>query len=371
MIPSPSVHQANYAKFIYFHPSTKGSAGRAVFIDPQLLVRFMELIDIQSAKGDLVARSIIGLQSTAGGTTSDSNQSCAFQHRQTIQDLVVTYTILQNGGRGAGVYITALQHGYSSDKSRPGLYKVKPDYDSRLKWSATPDQSTSMPSLIGVLGGLPAAGDGAVSTNEMASAFATGPLKGERISSGFSLFYTPTYVIDDMGVWLTSDQKLSGRAADSPKIFAQLLANTENKSQIHGAAERYKWYIVGQGAKIFQQALQEYKRLTKHPLSRSHDFYFIDPQVPLGLLQKDLRECGIDLSRDKNIIHSSMSVASQVHQLADVSRGYFNMHRPWQRDMAINSSVNEASEVFNSRNKSTVYFSDIVKKLSIALKGKW
>ncbi|MET0356825.1 MAG: hypothetical protein ABW044_08585 [Cellvibrio sp.] len=102
MIPSPSVHQINYNKFIYFHPTTKGNPGRAVYIDPQLLTRFMELIDASTAIGQEVARGIIGLQSNAGGVTSDSNLSCAFQHRNTFKNVVVTYTVLQSGGRGAG-----------------------------------------------------------------------------------------------------------------------------------------------------------------------------------------------------------------------------------------------------------------------------
>ncbi|MES2825173.1 MAG: hypothetical protein V4732_16335 [Pseudomonadota bacterium] len=59
MLLASSSHQADYSKFIYYHTSTKGSAGRAVFIDPQLLVRFMEIVDSLGAKGLEVARKII------------------------------------------------------------------------------------------------------------------------------------------------------------------------------------------------------------------------------------------------------------------------------------------------------------------------
>lgn len=371
MIPVKSALHANYSKFIYFHPSTKGTAGRAVFINPGLLVRFMELVDTRDPKGELIARGIIALQSTAAGTTSDSNQSCAFQHRQTVQNLVVTYTILQTGGRGAGVYITDLQHGYSGKNSNPGLYKVQQSSGGRTPWEAVFDQSASMPCSYGVLGALPPNDDGLIDVDKTATTFAEGPLKPVRraIATGFSLFYTPTHVVDGMGHWLTSEQKHSGGAATVSRSFAQLLANTDKTSQ-NDPTSRHTWYIVGQGAKVFQQALQEYKRLTKHPLNRKHDFYFVDPQVPLGLLQKDLRECGIDLNRDKNIIHTSMSLASQVHQLADNSQMYLNMHRPWEREVAMTSSLNEVEKLFDARNP-TAYFSEMVKKLSAALKGRW
>lgn len=125
MIPAKTAHQYDYSKFMYYHPDTKGVSGRAVYIDPQLIVRFMEVIESQGAKGIEVARAIINLKSTAAGITSDSNKNNAAQHRQHVQNVVVTYTVLQNGGRGAGVYITDLQHGFSSDQGRPGLYKVK------------------------------------------------------------------------------------------------------------------------------------------------------------------------------------------------------------------------------------------------------
>lgn len=223
MIPPTSAHQANYSKFVYFHPSTKGQVGRAVYIDPQLLVRFMELIDAADAKGQQVARGMIALQSTAAGTTSDSNKSCAFQHRQTIQNVVVTYSVLQNGGRGAGVYITDLQHGYSSDEGRPGLYKVTPNFEGRERWKANKEDGLSLSSLVGVLGALPPSEEGIVSPEATAGAFAEGPLKRERVSSGFSLFYTPTYVIDQMGVWLTSDQKRAGGTASSPQNLLRFL----------------------------------------------------------------------------------------------------------------------------------------------------
>ncbi|MES2673750.1 MAG: hypothetical protein V4660_05890 [Pseudomonadota bacterium] len=374
MLPPPSNHQADYSIFIYYHPSTKGSAGRAVFIDPQLLVRFMELVDSLGAKGLEVARKIIELQSTAAGITADSNKSNAGQHRQTIQNIVVTYTVLQSGGRGAGVYITDLQHGFLKDEGRPGLYKAEQGGRGQFRWQATPDDNTSMPHMIGVLGAVAPSELGVTNASETASTFAAGVLQKERISKGFSLFYTPTYVMDNVGIWLTSDQKQTSGSGSCASSFARLLENTAKKSPSELGGERHKWFIVGQGAKVFQQALREYKQHSTNPLNRSHEFYFVDPQVPLGLLKQDLRNNGIDLDRDHTIVDGSMSLASQTHQLLDSSQVYCNLSRTAERFMALNAAVKEANKVLNMRGSSTVCFSDIVKNLTSAmsaLKGKW
>lgn len=375
MIPTKTANQFDYTKFIYYHPSTKGGDGRAVYIDPQLIVRFMEIIDSLGAKGVEVARGIINLKSTAAGLTSDSNKTNVGQHRHNIQNVAVTYTVLQNGGRGAGVYITDLQHSYSSDQGRPGLYKVERSTRVGQPWMASSIDSNILPSLVGVLGAVPPSEDGISGATQTAIGFAVGSLKNEfegpsknLIENGFSLFYTPSYVIDNMGTWLTSDQKLTSGSINCPQAFARLLVNTENKSK---GEQRYRWYIVGSGAKVFQQALKEYKHLSKQPLNRSHEFYFVDPQVPLGLLHQDLRDNGFDPGRDKSIVNGSMTTASQAHQLIDPTQTYTNMYKPFSQFMAIKAAANEATKVLKTRSSTTVCFSDLVKNLSTALNKRW
>lgn len=367
MIPAKTAHQYDYSKFIYYHPDTKGVSGRAVYIDPQLIVRFMEVIESQGAKGVEVARGIINLKSTAAGITSDSNKNNAAQHRQHVQNVVVTYTVLQNGGRGAGVYITDLQHGFSSDQGRPGLYKVKQDSKVGQPWAAVEDQGAVMSSSVGFLGALPPSENGDGSVNKTAQSFAliAEKMRDRNIVNGFSLFYTPTYVVDNMGAWLTSDQKVSGTSINCPSVFARLLANTENKSK---GEERHRWYIVGAGAKVFQQALKEYKQISKQPLSRSHDFYFVDPHVPLGLLHQDLRDNGIDLSRSRGVLEDSMTTAGRTVQFFDSTQAYANLHRAWERDQAVSIGMAKAKDVFKDK---SVCFSTIVKNLSAALQGRW
>lgn len=91
----------------------------------------------------------------------------------------------------------------------------------------------------------------------------------------------------------------------------------------------------------------------------------------MGLLEKDLRDNGIDLSRDKSIVEGSMSVGSQAHQLTDPSQTYCNMYKPWQKFLAVNASAKSANQVLKENGSSTVCFSDLVKKLGTALNGNW
>ena len=374
--PSKSVHQIDYAKFIYLHPTTKASSGRAVYIDPSLLSRFIELVDISSSSGLEIARGLTALKNTAAGTaTSDSNQSNAFQHRSTIGNVVAYYTILQSGARGAGVYITDLRFGFSSGTDKPGLYKAERNLGAGTRWVASKSENQELTSLIGALGGTPPDANGSSDVNHTADTLANGCLSRERrsLGQGFSLFYTPSYAIDGMGVWLTSQQKTTlNHVSNLPREFAQILANTEKKQQQNFVVkERFKWYIVGQGAKVFQEALREYKRVSRTPLNKSHDFYFVDPQIPISELQQDLRENGIDFNHDKNILSETMSTASKVNQLFDSKSTYFGLHRTWTKEQEINKGIKAADNVLSVRNPREVCFSEIVQKLSSALSGAW
>ncbi|WP_308364141.1 MULTISPECIES: hypothetical protein [unclassified Microbulbifer] len=89
------VHQKDYRGFVYFHPSTKGHEGKAVFIDKGLLRRFMDLVDTSTEEGRLLAVKVTELKSKAAGFESASNISDGFSHRQTFGSVEVTYAVFQ------------------------------------------------------------------------------------------------------------------------------------------------------------------------------------------------------------------------------------------------------------------------------------
>lgn len=369
-----SAHQTAYSTFLRFHPDANGTVGRPVYIDPKLLTRFVELVDTQNHTGMQIARGMIELRNSAAGITSDTNCNNAFQHRTPVANVMVTYSVLQQGGRGPGVYITDIQHRFLDGSERPGRYKAEPSVSVRSRWSATSDDSPVMQFQVGAVGALPPCEANLGNAAKTAAAFAEGPLRKEGkviARNGFSLFYTPTHAIGGIGVWLTSEQKRGPQPADCARQFAQLLANTENKPIGPAGAQRHKWYIVGQGAKVFQAALEEYKRLSRHPLSRSHDFVFVDPQVPLGTLKQNLRDNGIDFYHDDNLRVSTMTTASKLHQVTDPTETFWNLHRAYTLEKLVNTSMEEAQTIYKTRNNTGVYFSDIVKKLTVTLGQRW
>lgn len=394
MIPATSPQNIDYSKFIYFHPSTKGDAGRKVFIDKQLITRFIEVAGSQS-NCLLLLEAMVKLKSSAAGIGSNSNQACASQHSEIIKNLYVTYSVLQQGGKGAGVYITNIHQAFSGDVGRPGLYKVSPG--GMGGWTATADDSGTMTSSVGVLGALPPEEDGvAVSLDKTAKVLIThvtdhftasardrqttltsnghsGRVTMDRLGSTVALFYAPAYEGNGIG-WITSGQKASGGVSVAT-AFARLLAKTESQatSNNHGEDQRYKWYIVGHGAKVFLQALNEYKTISRHPLKRSHDIYFVDPQIPLTLLEQGLMDQGVDFYRDRNVLSSTMTLAAQINQVFDEGQSHKKMHRAWERAVALNSSLREVESVLNPYKApvTPLCFSELIKKLATALVGRW
>jgi hypothetical protein len=368
MMPATPAHQIDYKKFIKFHPACSGSEGRTVYIDPNLLVRFAELIDPATHAGLHAVQGLIGLKNSAAGVTCDTNQNSAMQHRATLGNIVATYSVLQNGGRGAGVYVTNLQQGHGKDGDRPGLYSVVQATHGQYRWRVKEDSSPALPTSVGVLGALPPVDDQLNGANESANFFAGTLLKKEgRAANVFSLFYTPSYTIDGMGVWLTADQKSGQSAGDCARKFAQLLANTAKKPPNAGDPERFKWYIVGQGLKVFQQAFAEYRAICREPLGKRHEIYFVDPQGPVGLLQQELRDQMVDFNRDNLILTDTMGLASRLHQLVDPSEAFINFYRSWERFRNVNRAVEEGNKIYNQRTAANVYFSDLIKQLGAAL----
>ena len=370
MKPATSSHQIDYKAFIKFHPACNGqNDGRTVYIDPDLLVRFAELIDPASHTGLQAVQGIIGLKNSAASITSDSNQSCAMQHRATLGNILVTYCVLQNGGRGAGVYITNLQQGHGKDLDRPGLYKVTQGGNRLERWSAQEDPSPVLTTSVGVVGAAPPSEDNQKGATASANILANALLGREvRAANNFSLFYTPSYVIDGMGVWLTADQKNPQYSGDCARKLAQLLANTARKPANAGDPERFKWYIVGHGVKIFQQAFIEYKGISKEPLGKRHEFFFVDPQGAIGaILPQDQRDHMLHFNRDNMVIADTMGLASRLHQVVDPTGEYVNFYRSWERFRNVTKAAEQAKDIYSQRSASNVYFSDLIKQLGSVL----
>lgn len=239
-VPPLKAHQIDYSRFIPFHPNANADSGRIVYIDPQLMRRFLELIDFEKEAGQTLASDIVRkLKSVAGGVTSDSNLQNASQHRDHFvqQNVIVTYSILQNTDSypSGGVFITDLESAINSENDQPpGFYKVEFSMSRRTDWDASPSKSSHLETTLGVIGASDPDQNGVVSLNNSANDYGKFLSKhdGSRLHAkdNYSLFYTPTYTIDSYGRWLGSAEKqFKGKA--SPTALANIFLATENRLQ--------------------------------------------------------------------------------------------------------------------------------------------
>ena len=374
-IPTLKAHQVDYSRFILFHPNANGDNGRPVFIDPELIVRFMELVDISDALGrDLAGEIITKLKAVAGGSTSDSNLSNASQHRDYFvsQNVYVTYTILQSSpiSKKSAVYITDLERALKTEaQGGPGLYNTSYSAQRGRDWKPNPSTDTTMPTTLGAIGALKPNAQAETSVDNTAVAFgrylAAKDMK--RLGGEYSLFYTPSYVIDQYGKWIGAAQK-TGKEKGSPKALAQLMLNTENNLWSQ-TTHRYCWYVFGDGAKQLLTALGDYHTQQKYPLGRHHEFVFIDPKVPLGQLKSQLQQVGIELTPDMVKLEGA-DLATKMHVIADASDTYQSFLRSPDKQRQLDKVATAAKAQFAKRTPN-IYFVDIVKGLEQSLSGGW
>lgn len=373
-VPPLKAHQIDYSRFIPFHPNANGDNGRKVFIDPKLAIRFLELIDIGYNSGRQVAGAIVNkLKAVAGGMTSDSNLNNASQHRDYFvqQNVVVTYTILQasNTHKSGGVFITDLERAVKTEAQEPpGFYSVGFSSSRKGDWKANTCQPQPLPTILGAVGALEPDAQAIVSVDATANAFG-GYLRkfdGRRLGNQYSLFYTPSYVIDNYGRWIGAPNK-RGKESGSPEALADIFLKTENNFWAE-TNNRYCWYVFGNGAKHVVSALKKYRAQQQHPLGRHHEFVFVAPKAPIGELKAALHSVGVELNNDMLKLDDA-DVSAKLHALVDPTNSYSALHRDASSESKFNktqAAVNKALQ--SSPDKS---FVDIVNGLHSAIAGGW
>lgn len=370
-VPPLKAHQIDYSRFIPFHPNTK--SGRPVFIDPKLMIRFIELIDITDPDGEALANAIVGkLKALAGSATSDSNLNNAAQHRHYFlqQNVIVTYTILQAGGqhRFGGVFITDLERAVKTEKSHPpGFYSVEFSSRGSDDWAPYTTEAKKLTTELGVVGALEPDSQGQSSVSDSADAFGKYLYKNDfrRLNNKYSLFYTPSYAINSYGRWIGASQK-RGHNEGSPKALADIFLETENALKLE-TKQRYCWYVFGNGAKQLIPALRQYHAKQTKPLGEHHDFMFIDPKVPIGELQSELKKVGITLTNNMLLMGGT---ASKIHALMDKSGAYVNLHRNSGSESKINKTLDSINRQLTQKT-ATTNFVQLAKNLNKAVHGGW
>ena len=373
-VPPLKAHQIDYSRFIPFHPNANGDNGRKVFIDPKLAIRFLELIDIGYESERQIAGAIVNkLKAVAGGMTSDSNLNNASQHRDYFvqQNVIVTYTILQASTthKSGGVFITDLEQAVKSEAQEPaGFYSVNFSSSEINDWVADACNPQPLPTVLGAVGAVQPNAKSEVSLDRTANSFGgyLRKMDGQRLGNQYSLFYTPSYVIDNYGRWIGGTQK-RGKESGSPEALADIFLKTENSFWAE-TKNRYCWYVFGNGAKHVVSALKKYRAQQQHPLGRHHEFVFVAPKAPIGELKAALHSVGVELTNDMLKLDDA-DMPAKLHALVDPTNSYSALHRDANSESKFNktqAAVNKALQMSPDTS-----FVDIVEGLHSAVTGGW
>ncbi|MBU3069148.1 hypothetical protein KOI40_04900 [Aestuariicella sp. G3-2] len=307
----------SYHSYIYFAPNTRGASGRAVYIDPALLLPFREYVDPSQASGKLIAQKIGDeLRSTAGDLTS---ASCVGEADRYYKDFSqpnghgvrVYYRIFQSGSeqnhRGAGVYIEQISPiNRRGDGDRPGLHKVKHSQASG-GWESTSKSDTVLDENRFMIGAL-----------QQQHTYSLGKtIKHIQSSLGndkspYNLYYCPEFILDQAAVWESPESRIHHSA--SADELADILIRSEDAWQ-SGNHGKYRTEAFGQGAKTLLQALEIVARQGK--TLPNHTFSVRSPHVSLAQLRQLIERCQGQLA--DQWITIIPQTASHMHQEMDAA----------------------------------------------------
>ncbi|WP_226664948.1 hypothetical protein [Microbulbifer aggregans] len=293
----------NFKRFVYFSPVTKGKEGRQVLIDPQLLPKFLSLVNVGHTSGQSVVSKIEQLRAIGGGIRSHQHLNNAMLHMDKIENLEVYYKIVQQSGDNSlhpGVYITDINNSSEANGSLPGIYNVIPGHSPKFT------QDTFFEYDQAAIGS-------AKSSQELYDLAEPWVDKGQHGEScKLSLFYIPEALANGFGCWITPEQK----TFDSEKASINLAKTLETTQKYRisvkkGTGARLR--IVGDGSKLLARALE----LTKGHMDKL-EFQFIDPTVDLPPVLAKLQRVSASLN-SRSIISTSrksqLSLATTLHKV--------------------------------------------------------
>ena len=318
-----------FSEYIFLSKKTIGKDGRRVFIDPNLLAPYLEFVEEDTLNGQQTLLRMIGLKNSAAGITSQSNQSNAHQHRLDCGAVMITYSVLQGGSpnsHGEGVYISGIQQSLGDGCGKPaGLYSSS---FTQGKWRHDPAESDKVSTHIAAIAAnydkrrhsynLKFTGD------SVGNYFAEN-INGRDLNNEFSLYYCPTTIIDSLGVWKSSEQKMSTEG-EGPNHLARILIETQNQYW-DDTDQKHHWYIFGHGAKLLKSAFEIAKSQGQASLSH-HQFSFIEPRSNIGSLLSDIDRLGATYKRTMSID----SIGARYHQATDadaVTKGLQANDKSW------------------------------------------
>jgi len=241
MLQNPPAHTKNNSnsfirpeeekKYIYFSVFTKSESGRHVKIKSDLMLPFLYAVKPGTHEGDSTIHQIENLKQTAGILNNSQNACNAFDHMIKIMNLQVFYRV-----ESGCVYITNLKVVHKGDKSEAGLYQVTEQYGktrtSKIKNDRLiADDRREQVFINGTVTSLDTAADAALEQHN-----------DEK--SRLCLFYNPSAIVNELGMWKSKSQSKLSRTAAS-KLSKVLMQN-----------KKTTWNVEGEGAALLNEALK-------------------------------------------------------------------------------------------------------------------
>ncbi|WP_226665131.1 hypothetical protein [Microbulbifer aggregans] len=305
-----------FDEYLFLSDKTVGNDGRRVFINPDLLAPFLEFVREDSLRGQKSLSNMIGLKNSAAGLTSQSNQNSASQHRLDCGGVIVTYSVLQAGSPnsyGEGVYISQIQQALNAgEKHAPGLHKVQ--YRSGT-WMPFKSPDNTIQDTVATVGAEYEAESQTYdlrNTAETIGEFLAKNIKGSDLGTEFSLYFSPTYIIDDMGTWKTPEQKIEFKNSGSSDL-ADVLIDTQ-KQYWADSDKKHLWYVFDHGAKLLDGALMKVKEKGITSLSQ-HEFNFVNPRANVGTILSNIEKLQSTFKKT----FSLDGFGSRYHQAANIN----------------------------------------------------
>ncbi|WP_020410298.1 hypothetical protein [Hahella ganghwensis] len=265
--------------------------GRKLFIEGKVAKLFASLIlGNERAYATKVMHGLSQLRSSAGGFESYSNARNAFEHVSLIEDMRISYIILQEGnsqGLSAGIYITDIEIVQHAKGHQPGLYQVQ---GKDKGWAVDEEVINTIPTRHAAINGLANRLENAA-MNIMPDIITEAAYKEEASkveAEGYTLAYNPPPLYRRGTEWITPEQK-----ASSADFTANLLAKALYDAQVKG--QEVKWTVHGDGAILLLNALKKlppYLPLTKHTL------FFAAPAPVMTKLFDEVERHKMALAKD-------------------------------------------------------------------------
>ena len=375
----------NLKQYKYFHPSTNGTEGRAVFIDPSLIGRFLDLIDISNAEGRNTAAKLFQLRNSAGNGQAHSSVNKPAMHYNNFGTVQVQYTIIQGGSesdRGPGVYIHDIRSIDTNKKetdTKPGFYLTE---KMGGRWELR-EPVNKMSTKVGVIGAKIKGEtyDASYSANEYGSHLHD---IGGNYDDQYSFFYSPGYITNALGQWRTPLQKNDASFSQQQQQFANILQATlpwVDASQAHerpwenAPTPQYQWYVFDEGAKFLMEALKVFKQQiagSSVRTLREHQFHFVNPKRNLGDLLRELESIKAQVTQGAYEFEDQLTAKlHQIMRTQDTVAGLQAYNLPSDKMHKTIGPINDRIRKYQNTMDDNSYFSDLVKTMQQEVQRGW